>query len=235
MLKRARGAFMACCLAVLRSEMGAVRVSVPVWPHQDPSPTLHRELDARLTELVATRDLTRTWLHVDMDAFFAAVAERDQPELVRGWGWGCGVLLGAVSFHCVSPSTSRPVSGYRTIPPSTICTPYPPAQSLQRNKPFAVGGIGMISTANYVARRFGVRSAMPGFIALKLCPQLTFVKTDFQKYVAASQETRCGGGERGGGRCLGEKEGEAGRCPHAQACMPCGIRAPTVPTSPSNY
>ncbi|KAK2076547.1 hypothetical protein QBZ16_005307 [Prototheca wickerhamii] len=101
---------------------------------------VERELDARLTELVATRDLTRTWLHVDMDAFFAAVAERDQPEL--------------------------------------------------RNKPFAVGGIGMISTANYVARRFGVRSAMPGFIALKLCPQLTFVKTDFQKYVAASQETR---------------------------------------------
>ena len=38
----------------------------------------------------------------------------------------------------------------------------------------AVGGIGMISTANYVARKFGVRSAMPGFIARKLCPQLVF-------------------------------------------------------------
>lgn len=38
----------------------------------------------------------------------------------------------------------------------------------------AVGGIGMISTANYVARKFGVRSAMPGFIARKLCPQLIF-------------------------------------------------------------
>lgn len=32
----------------------------------------------------------------------------------------------------------------------------------------------MISTANYVARKFGVRSAMPGFIARKLCPQLIF-------------------------------------------------------------
>lgn len=30
----------------------------------------------------------------------------------------------------------------------------------------------MICTANYVARRFGVRSAMPGFIAKKLCPQV---------------------------------------------------------------
>lgn len=32
------------------------------------------------------------------------------------------------------------------------------------------------------ARKYGVRSAMPGFIALKLCPQLVFVKPDFQKY-----------------------------------------------------
>ena len=32
------------------------------------------------------------------------------------------------------------------------------------DKPVAVGGIGMISTANYVARRWGVRSAMPGFV-----------------------------------------------------------------------
>lgn len=48
-----------------------------------------------------------------------------------------------------------------------------------RGKPVAVGGIGMISTANYVARRFGVRAAMPGFIALKLCPDLVFVGSDF--------------------------------------------------------
>ena len=34
----------------------------------------------------------------------------------------------------------------------------------------AVGGIGMCCTANYAARKFGVRSAMPGFIARKLCP-----------------------------------------------------------------
>lgn len=45
----------------------------------------------------------------------------------------------------------------------------------------AVGGIGMISTANYPARRFGVRSAMPGFIARVLCPQLVFVKPNFDR------------------------------------------------------
>lgn len=35
-----------------------------------------------MCELNATRDLSRTWLHVDMDAFFAAVEERDRPDLV---------------------------------------------------------------------------------------------------------------------------------------------------------
>lgn len=48
----------------------------------------------------------------------------------------------------------------------------------------------MISTANYVARTFGVRSAMPGFIAKKLCPQLVFVKPDFKKYTAAAESVR---------------------------------------------
>ena len=38
------------------------------------------------------------------------------------------------------------------------------------NLPVAVGDLSMISTANYVARKFGVRSAMPGFIAKQLCP-----------------------------------------------------------------
>jgi DNA polymerase kappa len=33
------------------------------------------------------------------------------------------------------------------------------------NVPMAVGGRGMLTTSNYLARKFGVRSAMPGFIA----------------------------------------------------------------------
>ena len=33
---------------------------------------------------------------------------------------------------------------------------------LSRDKPMAVGGMGMLSTSNYAARKFGVRAAMPG-------------------------------------------------------------------------
>ena len=97
-------------------------------------------MDARIAELEATRDLTRTWIHVDMDAFFAAVEELSNPTL--------------------------------------------------QGKPFAVGGIGMISTASYAARAYGVRSAMPGFIALKLCPELIFVPHNFENYRKASEITR---------------------------------------------
>lgn len=66
------------------------------------------------------RELSRTWMHIDMDMFYAAVEIRDRPELAK--------------------------------------------------VPMAVGGEGMLSTANYEARKFGVRSAMPGFIGRKLCP-----------------------------------------------------------------
>ena len=38
------------------------------------------------------------------------------------------------------------------------------------------------STSNYVARKYGVRAAMPGFIAMKLCPELTIVPLNFTKY-----------------------------------------------------
>ena len=46
----------------------------------------------------------------------------------------------------------------------------------------AVGGIGMLSTSNYAARKFGVRAAMPGFIAKKLCPNLVIVPSNMEKY-----------------------------------------------------
>lgn len=55
-----------------------------------------------------------------------------------------------------------------------------------KNKPLAVGGDSMLSTANYAARKFGVRSAMPGFIARKLCPELTIVPSNFTSYREAS-------------------------------------------------
>ncbi|KAL3138793.1 hypothetical protein ABBQ32_005635 [Trebouxia sp. C0010 RCD-2024] len=99
-----------------------------------------KAMDRKILALEATRDLTKTWAHVDMDAFYAAAEELANPSL--------------------------------------------------KSKPMAVGGIGMVCTANYNARKFGIRAAMPGFIARRLCPDLVFVKPDFQKYTKASQATR---------------------------------------------
>ena len=101
---------------------------------------LESRAKARIAELEATRDLSRTWLHVDMDMFYAACEQLDAPHL--------------------------------------------------KDVPFAVGGKSMISTANYAARKYGVRSAMPGFIALKLCPHLHFVRPDFSKYTLKAEEVR---------------------------------------------
>nr|XP_015220229.1 PREDICTED: DNA polymerase kappa isoform X1 [Lepisosteus oculatus]XP_015220237.1 PREDICTED: DNA polymerase kappa isoform X1 [Lepisosteus oculatus] len=95
----------------------------------------------RLTaELERGREMGRTIVHVDMDAFYAAVEMRDRPEL--------------------------------------------------KDKPMAVGVTGMLATSNYHARKFGVRSAMPGFIAKKLCPNLIIVHPNFDKYKAMSAEVR---------------------------------------------
>ncbi|WP_414501113.1 DNA polymerase IV [Zymobacter sp. IVIA_12111.31 C1] len=60
------------------------------------------------------------------------------------------------------------------------------------NVPIAVGGQadqrGVIATSNYVARRYGVRSAMPTAHALRLCPQLKVIRPDFPRYRAVSRE-----------------------------------------------
>ena len=84
-----------------------------------------------------------TILHVDLDAFFAAVEQRDRPDL-RG----------------------RPVV-------------------------VAVGGPGqrgVVSTASYEARAFGVRSAMPLRTAGALCPHAVYVPVDGRKYAAVSRQ-----------------------------------------------
>lgn len=57
-------------------------------------------------------------------------------------------------------------------------------------KAFAVGSMSMISTASYEARKYGVRSAMPGFIAVKLCPSLIFLPVNFSKYEIAAEAMR---------------------------------------------
>jgi len=62
-----------------------------------------------------------------------------------------------------------------------------------KGKPLAVGGSekrGVVSAANYEARKFGVRSAMSGYLAKKNCPHITFVKPRFARYKEISKQIR---------------------------------------------
>ncbi len=102
--------------------------------------SLEKIVHNKVLQLEKERNLSRIYAVVDMDMFFAAVAMRDNPELV--------------------------------------------------GKPVAIGGMSMISTANYEARKYNVRAAMPGFIARELCPDLIFVEHDFEAYQKASDQTR---------------------------------------------
>lgn len=56
--------------------------------------------------------------------------------------------------------------------------------------PMAVGDMSMLCTSNYLARKSGVRSGMPGFIAQKLCPGLKMIPLHFDKYKAHSAKVR---------------------------------------------
>jgi DNA polymerase IV len=60
------------------------------------------------------------------------------------------------------------------------------------DKPVIVGGgkRGVVSTCCYVARTFGVKSAMPMFKALEACPHAVVVRPDMQKYAAASRQVK---------------------------------------------
>jgi DNA polymerase-4 len=92
----------------------------------------------------APKPTIRKIIHVDMDAFYASVEQRDFPEY--------------------------------------------------RGKPLAVGGSptgrGVVATASYEARKFGVRSAMSSRKAIQLCPEIIFVFPRFDAYKAVSRSIR---------------------------------------------
>lgn len=66
---------------------------------------------------------------------------------------------------------------------------------LYRGRPIAVGGLpqgrgGVVATASYEARKFGVRSAMPSKKAVQLCPDIIFIRPRFDVYKNISQQVR---------------------------------------------
>ena len=89
-----------------------------------------------------SHSIKRRILHIDMDAFFAAVEQKRKPEL--------------------------------------------------KGKPVVIGGQGdpskrgVVSTANYEARKYGIHSAMPMKTAYKICPHAVFLPVDYRAYSAAS-------------------------------------------------
>lgn len=87
----------------------------------------------------------RKIIHIDMDAFYASIEQRDNPQY--------------------------------------------------RGKPIAVGGSpegrgGVVATASYEARKFGIRSAMSSKQALQLCADVIFVRPRFEVYKEVSQQIR---------------------------------------------
>src|SRR5688572_6476677 len=60
------------------------------------------------------------------------------------------------------------------------------------DKPLIIGGgqRGVVSTCCYLARQFGVRSAMPMFTARRLCPEAVVLPPNMKKYVEVSREVR---------------------------------------------
>ena len=92
-------------------------------------------------------DKSRKIIHVDMDAFYASIEERDHPEH-RG----------------------KPI--------------------VIANHPRETGRKGVVTTANYIARKFGIHSAMSAQKAFELCPEAIFISPRMNHYKMISLQIR---------------------------------------------
>lgn len=92
-------------------------------------------------------NVNRKIIHIDMDAFYASVEERDHPELK-----GKAVIIA--------------------------------------RDPRETGGRGVVTTANYEARKFGVHSAMSAQLAYERCPHAIFITPNMDYYKTISSQIR---------------------------------------------
>lgn len=108
-------------------------------------------------------------MHIDMDAFYASVELLRYPQLK-----GLPIVIGG-SASPVHASVAGPDQSLQTIPPDAF--------------PRLAGyvGRGVITTATYAARQFGIGSAMGLMKAAKLCPHAILLPLDFPRYRHYSQ------------------------------------------------
>ena len=92
-------------------------------------------------------DISRKILHVDMDAFYASVEARDNPQIAN-----------------------KPI--------------------VIAKHPKLTGGRGIVSTCNYIARQYGIHSAMSAAEAYKRCPHAVFIQGSWEYYASVSRQIR---------------------------------------------
>jgi len=127
----------------------------------------------------------------------------EQAKLPHGFCRDCGARLAPEAAasarcpHCRSPRLVRDVELFDLAIGHIDCDAFYAAIEKRdnpdlRDKPLIIGGAtrGVVSTACYIARISGVRSAMPMFKARKLCPEAIVLPPNMAKYQKAGKEVR---------------------------------------------